>query len=85
MIREVKCKHCETTIQYDDKDLLLEDANDITTTLHHSDGSTLESHMKYVVCPQCAGDVDVGALEIRYNLGKKCSMEIIYYGKEAMV
>ena len=80
MIREVECKHCGTYIQYDDKDDLLADANDITTTLHHSDGMTLETHMKYMVCPQCAGDVDIGELAIRYNCGVKCSMEIVYYG-----
>ena len=80
MIREVECKHCGTYIQYNDKDNLLEDANDITSTLYYSDGGTLETHMKYIVCPQCAEDVDIGTLEVRYNQGVKCSMEIVYYG-----
>lgn len=85
MIRVVNCPVCGLTIKYNDSDKLMDEANDFTTSLHHEDGTALETHVKYMVCPECASDVDIGELEIRYNNGKKCSMEIVYYGTEEMV
>jgi endogenous inhibitor of DNA gyrase (YacG/DUF329 family) len=85
MIREVKCPTCGIPIRYEDKDVLYNDTNDFTTTLSKEDGTKVEAHVKYMLCPECGKDVDLGEMNIHFLKNVKQSMEIIYYGEEAMV
>ena len=80
MIRNVECPVCGARVQYDDNQNPETFENDYATTLCYENGEKLNTHVKYIVCPECSSDVDVVALNIRLNpRGERMSMEVIYY------
>ena len=80
MIRSVKCPICGVEVKYDDSLNMENEYNDYATTFTYSNGKKLNTHVKYIQCPECASDVDVATLNIRLNPeGERMSMEVIYY------